>query len=140
METGSITLEFSIQKNGRIRGLETIAYEPNDAIEFHARRSIRQAIYRPAMVEGEATVTPAHRYVHTYPYFPSRKARAKEQEALEQQTDPETEPAPVPDLELEQEQEQEQQADQPANDENDKQKSAANFRGTIIESANANNA
>jgi hypothetical protein len=136
METGSITLEFSIQKNGRIRGLETIAYEPNDAIEFHARRSIRQAIYRPAMVEGEATVTPAHRYVHTYPYFPSRKARAKEQEALEQQTDPETEPAPVPDLELE----QEQQADQPANDENDKQKSAANFRGTIIESANANNA
>ena len=142
METGSITLEFSIQKNGRIRGLETIAYEPNDAIEFHARRSIRQAIYRPAMVEGEATVTPAHRYVHTHPYFPSRKARAKEQEALEQQTDPETEPAPVPDLELEQEQEQEQeqQADQPANDENDKQKSAANFRGTIIESANANNA
>ena len=98
------------------------------------------------MVEGEATVTPAHRYVHTYPYFPSRKARAKEQEALEQQTGPETEPAPVPDLDLdldldlEQEQEQEQQADQPANDENDKQTNAANFRGTIIESANANNA
>ena len=142
METGSITLEFSIHKNGRIRGLETIAYEPNDAIEFHARSSMRQAIYRPAMVEGEATVTPAHRYVHTYPYFPSRKARAKEQEALEQQTGPETEPAPVPDLDLdlEQEQEQEQQADQPANDENDKQTNAANFRGTIIESANANNA
>ena len=64
----------------------------------------------------------------------------KEQEALEQQTGPETEPAPVPDLDLEQEQEQEQQADQPANDENDKQTNAANFRGTIIESANANNA
>ena len=107
VETGSITLEFSIHKNGRIRGLETIDFAPNNAIEFHARRSMRQAIYRPAMVEGKATVTPAHRYVHTYPYFPSRKARAKEQEALEQQTSPEAEPGPG----QEQEQEQEQEAD-----------------------------
>ena len=136
METGSITLEFSIHKNGRIRGLETIAFEPNDAIEFHARRSMRQAIYRPAMVEGEATVTPAHRYVHTYPYFPSRKARAKEREALEQQTRPETESAPVPDLKLE----LEQQTDQPENDENDKQTIGANFRGALIEAENVNNA
>ena len=84
-ETGSITLAFSVYENGRIRGLETIAFEPNDAIEFNARRSMRQAVYRPAMIEGEVMVTPAHRYVHTYQYFPSRKAQAHERRELEQQ-------------------------------------------------------
>ncbi|MFQ3364693.1 MAG: hypothetical protein ACI883_001671 [Candidatus Azotimanducaceae bacterium] len=85
MATGSITLEFSVEKNGRIRGLNTVAFEPNDAMEFHTRRSMRQAIYRPALFDGQAQVTPKHTYIHTYQYFPSLKERQKELRKLERQ-------------------------------------------------------
>ncbi len=144
IETGSITLGFSIQKNGRIRGLKTLAFEPDEAIEFHARRSMRQAIYRPAMIAGEASVTPAHRYVHTYQYFPSRKARARERQEFEQQR--QSNPAPEPDSKTEPKTESktepktQQQTDQPANDENVNQTNAANAVGEIIESVHAHSA
>ena len=78
-ETGSITLEFSVYPNGRIRGLKTIAFDPDKAIEFPARRSMRRAVYRPAYVESEAIITPEHRYVHSFQYFPSRRAREQKQ-------------------------------------------------------------
>ncbi len=117
-ETGSITLEFSIYENGRIRSLETIAFEPNDAIEFQARRSMRQAVYRPAMIEGEATITPAHKYIHTYQYFPSRKAQAQEQRELEQKG--------LDEQELELELELKKQADQQKNNDNANKSHEAN--------------
>lgn len=129
-ETGSITLEFSIHKNGRIRGLETIAFEPNDAIEFNARRSMRQAIYRPAMVEGDATLTHAHRYTHTYTFFPSRKGRNKELRELEQ----------LRLNEQEQDLKREQKPDKPENDKSANQTNAVNANGKIIDSMHANNA
>jgi len=67
---------------------------------------MRQAIYRPAIIEGEATLSPVHRYTHTYTFFPSRKGRNKELRELEQ----------LRLSEQEQDLKREQKADEPEND------------------------
>jgi tetratricopeptide (TPR) repeat protein len=78
LEIDTITLSFSVYPNGRIRELKTTTAQVNDKVEFHARRSARRAIYRPAYAKGKATITVDHEYDHNFEYFPSRKKREKE--------------------------------------------------------------
>ena len=69
-QEGLVTLEFNVNKQGRIRSLRTVASEPPKLMDFRVRRSMRIARFRPQYVEGQAVLTEAHLFTYKFPYFP----------------------------------------------------------------------
>ncbi len=68
---GMVTLEFDVVPTGRIRKLKTIEAEPPKLMDFRVRRSMRQAVYRPRLLEGVAVVAEGQTYTHEFDYFPA---------------------------------------------------------------------
>ncbi len=67
---GYVTLSFDVSPAGRVRKLKTIESVPDGLMEFRVRRSMRQAVYRPKLVDGLAAMASDHRYTYTFDYYP----------------------------------------------------------------------
>ena len=70
-EQGLVELKFLVKTNGRIAKLKTIRTEPPKLMEFQIRRSLREAVFRPAFFEGIPVKNYPHTFVYEYDYFPS---------------------------------------------------------------------
>ena len=73
---GLVKLEFNVAPSGRIRQLKTLESQPPKLMDFRVRRSMRQAVFRPKLVEGVAVTAEAQTYVHNFDYFPRFNAIA----------------------------------------------------------------
>ena len=69
-EQGLVELKFLVKTNGRIAKMETIKTEPPKLMEFQIRRSLREAVFRPAFFEGIPVKNYPHTFVYEYDYFP----------------------------------------------------------------------
>ena len=67
-----MTLEFEVTPGGRIRKLRTVHSHPPKMMEFQIRRSMRQAVFRPHLLDGVPQTVVGHTYTYEFPYFPSR--------------------------------------------------------------------
>ena len=70
-EKGVVELKFLVKTNGRIAKMETVRSEPPKQMEFQIRRSLRDAVFRPAFFEGIPVKNYPHTFVYEYDYFPS---------------------------------------------------------------------
>lgn len=80
-EVGFVRLSLDVQKSGRVRNMVTTEAFPDDKMVFKVRKSTREAIFRPALANGETIITPAYEFTYRYPFFPSRAARAAQEKA-----------------------------------------------------------
>ncbi len=71
LKKGIVELKFVIKTNGRITKMETISAEPPKLMEFKIRRSLREAVFRPAFFEGIPIKDYPHTFTYEYDYFPS---------------------------------------------------------------------
>ena len=71
---GVVTLQFNVAPSGRIRKLKTVMSEPPKLMDFRVRRSMRQAVFRPKLVEGVAVFAESQTYSHQFEYFPMRSS------------------------------------------------------------------
>ena len=72
---GFVEVQFQVSANGSVRNMEVVAAEPEGLMDFPVRRSLRNARFRPAMVDGKATPFEGEIYRHEFNYFPrSEKA------------------------------------------------------------------
>ncbi len=97
-EIGHVRLALNVRSSGRVQKMVTVDTHPDPRLEFKVRRSMRDAIFRPAMDDGVPTLFEDYEYLYRYPYFPSRKARAKAaakaQEAAAEAQEAESPPEP----------------------------------------------
>jgi tetratricopeptide (TPR) repeat protein len=68
---GFVELDFLVKTNGRIAKLQTIEAEPPKLMEFQIRRSLREAVFRPAFFEGLPVKNYLYKYTYEFDYFPS---------------------------------------------------------------------
>ncbi len=68
---GYVELDFLVKTNGRIAKLKTIDAEPPKLMEFQIRRSLREAVFRPAFFEGLPIKNYPYKYTYEFDYFPS---------------------------------------------------------------------
>lgn len=71
--TGYVEVAFEVTEDGYVRGLDTIASEPEELMDFRVRKSLRLARYRPMLVDGVPVAKGSHTYRHEFPYYPERK-------------------------------------------------------------------
>ena len=69
-QKGVVEVTFAVSKNGYVRGLNTVVSEPEGMMDFRVRKSLRQARYRPTLLEGVPTANPQHSYQYNFAYFP----------------------------------------------------------------------
>jgi tetratricopeptide (TPR) repeat protein len=65
---GYIELGYDVSETGYVRNLQTLASEPDGYMDLRARRSMRVARFRPALVDGAPIASPnqTHRIDFTY--------------------------------------------------------------------------
>ncbi len=68
---GLVKLQFNVSTSGRVRQLKTVESQPPKLMDFRVRRSMREAVYRPRLIEGVPVATDDHIYVHNFNYYPS---------------------------------------------------------------------
>jgi hypothetical protein len=78
---GFVKLSLDVQKSGRVRNMVTTEAFPDDKMVFKVRKSTREAVFRPALANGETIITPAYEFTYQYPFLPSRAARAAQEKA-----------------------------------------------------------
>jgi hypothetical protein len=66
--TGHIELGFDISETGYVRNLQTVESVPEGFMDLRARRSMRVARYRPALVDGIPVVSANQTYRHEFTY------------------------------------------------------------------------
>ena len=77
---GFVEVQFQVSENGSVRDMEVVASEPEGLMDFPVRRSLRNARYRPAMVDGKATPFEGETYRHEFNYFPRSEKADEDQE------------------------------------------------------------
>ena len=80
-EVGFVRLSLDVQKSGRVRNMVTTEAFPDDKMVFKVRKSTRDAVFRPALANGDTIITPAYDFTYQYPFFPSRAERAAQEKA-----------------------------------------------------------
>ena len=80
-EVGFVRLSLDVQKSGRVRNMVTTEAFPDDKMVFKVRKSTREAVFRPALANGDTIITPAYDFTYQYPFLPSRAARAAQEKA-----------------------------------------------------------
>jgi len=71
--TGYVEVAFDVTQDGYVRGLDTVASQPDGLMDFRVRKSLRLARYRPMLVDGVPVAKQAHTYRHEFPYYPERE-------------------------------------------------------------------
>ena len=78
-QKGFVELKFLVKTNGRIAKMQTVSAEPPKLMEFQIRRSLREAVFRPAFFEGLPIKNHPHQYTYEFDYFPSMSATSPNQ-------------------------------------------------------------
>ncbi len=69
-EAGHVTVSYTVTENGAVHDLNTVETAPDDLMEFRVRRSMREARFRPALIEGKLVASQSQSYTYEYQYFP----------------------------------------------------------------------
>ena len=67
---GRVTLGFNVATSGRVRKLTTLESIPPKLMDFRVRRSVRQAVFRPSLLEGVPVAADSQTYTYAFDYFP----------------------------------------------------------------------
>ncbi len=67
---GFIEAAFRVSTNGSAQDIEIVAADPEDLMDFRARRSLRSSRYRPAMANGKAIPFENQTWRHEFRYVP----------------------------------------------------------------------
>ena len=78
-EVGFVKLSFDVRSNGRVRKIKTVSTSPGSNMVFRVRKSIRDAVFRPALMDGAPVAFENFEYLYQYPFFPSRSEREKDE-------------------------------------------------------------
>jgi tetratricopeptide (TPR) repeat protein len=78
-EVGFVKLSFDVRSNGRARKIKTVSTSPGSNMVFKVRKSIRDAVFRPALIDGAPVIFENFEYLYQYPFFPSRSDREKKE-------------------------------------------------------------
>ena len=66
---GTVELNFGISSSGRVRSLKTVLLEGENKMNFRVRRSMRAAVFRPRVVDGQVVGADGQSFSYEYPYF-----------------------------------------------------------------------
>lgn len=66
---GFVEVAFRVSPTGGVQNMQVVASEPKGMMDFSVRRSLRNARYRPALVDGQATAFERETYRHEFRYF-----------------------------------------------------------------------
>ena len=69
-QTGHVTVSYTITPNGDVHDLATVETEPKDLMEFRVRRSMRDARFRPPMLEGKLIASDTQSFTYEFQYYP----------------------------------------------------------------------
>ncbi len=69
-QTGHVTVNYTITPNGDVHDLATVETEPKDLMEFRVRRSMRDARFRPPMLEGKLIASDTQSFTYEFQYYP----------------------------------------------------------------------
>ncbi|MEZ5560782.1 MAG: hypothetical protein R3E86_19830 [Pseudomonadales bacterium] len=88
-QIGFVEVHYGISDTGVVRDMTTVASEPAGLMDFRVRKSLREARYRPILVDGVPVETSEHVYRHEFPYYPKREDApvAAVAEATDEDTD-----------------------------------------------------
>ena len=67
---GLVKLAFDVGPSGKVRRLRTIESQPPKLMDFRVRRSMREAVFRPMLVDGSPVVANDQTFTYRYKYFP----------------------------------------------------------------------
>lgn len=70
--TGYVEVAFDVTDDGYVRGLDTVASQPDGLMDFRVRKSLRIARYRPMLIDGVPVRKDTYTYRHEFPYYPER--------------------------------------------------------------------
>ena len=66
---GTIVLRFDVGADGRARGVTVVSAEPAGLVDAAYVRRIREAHFRPRIVDGQPAPTEDVRYTHYFRYY-----------------------------------------------------------------------
>jgi TonB family protein len=87
-EQGVVTLQFQITQTGRIKKLKTVHSHPPKMMDFQVRRSMRLAVFRPALSDSRPQTVDNFTYSYEFPYFPSAPRTQEPTQAPDSDLDP----------------------------------------------------
>ena len=75
---GFVEVAFRVSPTGGVQGMEVLASEPEGLMDFPVRRSLRNARYRPALVDGQTAPYESQTFRHEFKYFEKVEKRDDE--------------------------------------------------------------
>ena len=69
-ETGRVTVSYTITVNGEVHDLDTVETVPKNMMEFRVRRSMRDARFRPPLLEGKLIASESQSFTYEYQHYP----------------------------------------------------------------------
>jgi len=69
-QNGHVTVSYTITEKGDVHDLSTVETEPKDMMEFRVRRSMREARFRPPMLEGKLIAAENQSFTYEFQYYP----------------------------------------------------------------------
>jgi tetratricopeptide (TPR) repeat protein len=72
-ETGMVSFRYDVTASGRVSDVEFIEIQPREITDFSPTvgRALRRMVYRPRLVDGQATLTTDLIYTHEFFYRPA---------------------------------------------------------------------
>lgn len=66
---GRIEIELTVTERGKTKKIKQISSHPGQMLARATRHTASNSIYRPAFVDGVATITENVQFLHTFPYY-----------------------------------------------------------------------
>lgn len=66
---GFVEVAFRVSPTGGVQNMQVVASEPKGMMDFSVRRSLRNARYRPVLVDGQTSAFEQETYRHEFSYF-----------------------------------------------------------------------
>ena len=66
---GFVEVAFRVSPTGGVQNMQVVASEPEGMMDFSVRRSLRNARYRPVLVDGQTAAFEQETYRHEFRYF-----------------------------------------------------------------------
>lgn len=73
---GTVAIRFDVTAGGRATNVQTVSVKPPDGIGAEYNRRVREAHFRPALVEGRPVATPHVEYRQSFRYYTDTKGGA----------------------------------------------------------------
>ena len=78
--TGFVKVGFGVSPTGGVQSMAVLASEPKGLMDFPVRRSLRNARYRPALVDGQTALYESETYRHEFKYFEESEKEEEDNE------------------------------------------------------------